>query len=274
MKIFKSFEITRSLTGNVEIDSNTSITMLTKLELARFQQCYDLIDELNREVGFYTTGEELVYPASKHNEVLERLSFARSKFENEKLKLKIDLPSKIKALLASKPELIEYDEVIRIKSEEMVDSFKLNTSYSRFLNKNLITNHEIDVMLHDLNMQLKHLMNVTARRLRKAINDDEKFMDQSNSESDLTLVVLDNLVAKCRDFGYLDSSFLKYGHCLSVLSAELETVDVFNGSNADRPKLQSIIMEFLDLICSGPGANSTSYPATYSHSEKKEKSIA
>lgn len=274
MKNFKSIEINRSLTGNIEIDSNTSITILTKLELARFQQCFDLIDELNREVGFYTTGKALVYPISKHNEVLDRLSVARRKFEVEQMKIMKDLPNKIKLLLERKPELTEFADVIKSKSEQMIDSFKLNIFYSKYFDKNEIFNHDIDAMLLDLKEQLKHLMNVTARRLRKTINDDEKFMDQSHTEADLTLVVLDNLVAKCREFGHFDSSFLNYGHCLSVLGADLEEVDVFNGSSADRPKLDAIIMEFVDLICTGPGAKSTSYPEIDSHTENKEKSIA
>ncbi|MFZ3397302.1 hypothetical protein LCS82_07655 [Vibrio harveyi] len=274
MKNFKSIELNRSLTGNIEIDANTSITILTKLELARFQQCFDLIDQLNRDVGFYTTGKALVYPVSKHNEVLERLSVARYKFEIEQMKITKDLPNKIKHLLERKPELTQYADDIKLKSEQMIESFKLKGFYSKYFNKNEILNHDIDAMLLDLKEQLKHLMNVTAFRLRKASTDNEKFIDQSHTEADLTLVVLDNLVAKCRDFGHLDSSFLNYGHSLSVLSAELENVDVFNGSNTDRPKLEAIIMEIVELICTLPGAKSTNHLEANSETESEEKSNA
>lgn len=255
MKNLKFIEINRFLNGNVEIDANTSITILTKLELARFQQCFDLIDELNREVGFYTTGKVLVYPISKHNEVLDRLNVAKLKFEVERIKVINSLPNKIKLLLERKPELSKYVDVIKSKSEHLVDSFKLTTGCSKYFDKNEIINHDIDALLLDLKEQLKHFMNVTAYRLCMACKEDEMFMDQSHKEADLTLFVLDNLVDKCSAFGNLDSSFRDYGHCLSVLCADLESIDVFNGSNADRPKLQAIIMDFVDLIRTEPVAN-------------------
>ena len=274
MTTFNKIEISRSLTGNIVINTDTSITIFTKLELAMLEQCFDSVDELIREVGFFTTDKAMVFPDSKLQKVRYVLSETTLKFAEEKDKLIQSLPNKIRALLERKPELSEYSDIIKNKADEMVFSYKLEAGTFGQFDKVAIFNHDVDAMLLDLNEQLKYLLTVTARSLRTAIQDEEKFLKQNNLHANLTLVELDRLVKKCRVFGLFDSKFLNYGHCLSVLSYELEQVDVFNGSTKDMPKLKSIILELIDLVCSGPASKLGTYPEIDYCAEIKETSFA